>query len=373
MSWQLGLARMAALLGRDLQRPARLAGGGARLWSLAPAALERLLRVDATALGEVLAVRGTFDAAAERLALGACGITHVGIGDPAYPARLAEIPDPPFGLFTMGTTAGRDRMRDVPVIAVVGSRRPTAFGMRFAHGLATSLAALGAMVVSGLALGIDAEAHAGALAAGCPTVAVLGAGVDISSPRTNDMLRTQILTCGALLSEYWPGTEPAPWRFPARNRIVVGIADAVVVVETGERSGALITADFALEQGRPVLAVPGAPGAAASVGCNALLRAGAAMCEDVEDVIAECPERAWDHVDTEVRALPSGLDGQIYELLTREPLRADELGARVGGDAAAIAAALGRLELDGYVVRGQAQRFWAASRGSVTTQWTVPR
>ena len=139
----------------------------------------------------------------------------------------------------------------------------------------------------------------------------------------------------------------------------------MVVVEAGERSGALITADFAMEQGRPVLAVPGAPGAAASVGCNALLRAGAAMCEDVEDVIAECPALAWDRVATEVRAVLSGLDGQIYELLNREPLRADELGARVGGDAAAIAAALGRLELDGYVVRGQAQRFWASSLGSV--------
>lgn len=361
MNWQLGLARLAAVLGRDLQRPVRAAGGGARLWSAAPSSLERLLRLDATVLGDVLALRRTFDADAERLALGVRGITHVGIGDPGYPARLAETPDPPFGLFAMGTTVGCDQARQHPVIAIVGSRRPTGFGMRFAHGLASSLAARGATVVSGLALGIDAEAHAGALTAGCPTWAVLGAGVDVSSPRSNDRLRSQILDCGGVMSEYWPGTEPAPWRFPARNRIVAGIADAVVVVEAGERSGALITADFALEQGRPVLAVPGAPGAAASVGCNALLRAGAAMCEDVEDVIAECPELAWDRFETEVRALPSGLDGQIYELLNREPLRADELSARVGGDAAVIAAALGRLELDGYVVRGQAQRFWAAS------------
>ncbi len=361
MSWQLGLARLAALLGRDLQRPSRTAGGGARLWSATPSSLARLLRLDATVLGEALAVRRAFDADAEHTSLLARGISHVGIGEAGYPARLAEIPDPPFGLFAMGVAAGGDETRDAPVIAIVGSRRPTAFGMRFAHDLAASLTTHGALVVSGLALGIDAEAHSGALSAGRPTVAVLGAGVDVSSPRTNDRLRTEILTCGSLISEYWPGTEPAPWRFPARNRIVAGIADAVVVVEAGERSGALITADFALEQGRPVLAVPGAPGAAASVGCNALLRAGAAMCEGVDDVIAECPGLAWNHVDSEVRGMPSGLDGQIYELLNREPLRADELATRVGADAAAIAAALGRLELDGYVVRGQAQRFWAAS------------
>ncbi len=362
MSWQLGLARLAALLGRDLQRPVRAAGGGAGLWSATPSALERLLRIDSMTLGDVLTLRRSFDADAEHRALGARGIAHVGIGEPAYPARLSEIPDPPFGLFTMGAAADTPAC-DVPVIAVVGSRRPTTFGMRFAHSLCAALATRGAQVVSGLALGIDAEAHAGALSVGRPTIAVLGAGIDVSSPRSNDRLRSEILVLGGVMSEYWPGTEPAPWRFPARNRIVAGLADAVVVVEAGERSGALITADFALEQGRPVLAVPGAPGAAASVGCNALLRAGAAMCEGVDDVIAECAHLGWTQVTSGISAsdLPPGLDGQIYELLSREPLRADEIGARVGGNAGTVAAALGRLELDGYVVRGQAQRYWAAA------------
>ncbi len=360
MSWQLGLARLADLLERDLQRPARIAGGGARLWSASAAALERLLRVDTPLLAQALALRRGFDADAERAALMTRGIGHVGIGEPGYPVRLAELPDPPFGLFMIGLTDAPGV--DQPVVAVVGSRRPTTMGMRFAHDLAKGLAARGALVVSGLALGIDAEAHAGALAAGGPTLAVLGAGVDVSSPRTNDRLRAEILAEGGILSEYWPGTEPAPWRFPARNRIVAGIADAVVVVEAGERSGALITADFALEQGRPVLAVPGAPLAAASVGCNALLRAGAAMCESVEDVIAECAHLAWGGIGPSRGSCPApaGLDGQIWELLGREPLRLDEIGARVGADAAAVTAALGRLELDGYVVRGQAQRFWAA-------------
>ena len=149
-------------------------------------------------------------------------------------------------------------------------------------------------------------------------------------------------------------------RFPARNRIVAGIADAVVVVEAGERSGALITADFALEQGRTVLAVPGAPGAVASAGCNALLRAGAAMCEGVADVVAELPGACWRPDCRPAQSMPDGLDGQIYELLSREPLRIEELAGRMSGDPASIAGALARLEIEGLVFRGQGQRFWAS-------------
>jgi DNA processing protein len=360
VSWQLGLARWASHLGRDLQRAGRLAGGGQSLWQAPAGALEQILRIDAALAAELVGVRRSFDVQDEVARLAADGIRHIGWGDTDYPKRLGEIVDPPFGVFTAGTgDLGHPCER--PVVAIVGSRRPTSFGMSFARELASGLAARGALVVSGLALGIDAAAHAGALSAGCDTVAVLGAGVDVSSPRRNDGLRRDIVEGGLVVSEYWPGTEPAPWRFPARNRIVAGLADAVVVIEAGERSGALITAGFALEQGRPVLAVPGAPGAAASVGCNALLRAGAAMCETVDDVIDECAGRAWTDADEMTLLTPSGLDGQIFELLGREPLRPDEITLRVGVDAAAVAAALGRLELDGYVVRGQAQRYWAAS------------
>ena len=330
------------------------------MWESPAAVLERILRLDAAAATELVGIRRTFDPEAEAAGLTARGIRHIGIGDAGYPPRLGEIVDPPYGLFVAGCGQLDDDLAR-PVVAIVGSRRPTTFGMTFARDLARGLSARGALVVSGLALGIDAEAHAGALAAGSQTIAVLGAGADVSSPRRNDGLRRQILAQGLVVSEYWPGTEPTPWRFPARNRIVAGLADAVVVVEAGERSGALITADFALEQGRPVLAVPGAPGAAASVGCNALLRAGAAMCETVDDVIDECAGCVWRDPDDAPQSMPSGLDGQIYELLGREPLRADEVTVRVGTDAASVAAALGRLELDGYVVRGQAQRYWAAS------------
>lgn len=360
MSWQLGLTRLAALVGRDLQRAALHAGGGERLWSAGSATLERLLRLDTDVLATVRTWRRTFDAAAEIAGLGCMGVDWIPIGDRRYPPALSEIPDPPFGLFSCGAPLTALSEGDPPVVAIVGSRRATAPGLRFARTLAADLAERGAVVLSGLALGIDAEAHEGALMADGPTVAVLGSGVDVVHPRRNAELRHRIRAKGTLVSEYWPGTTPAPWRFPARNRIVAGMADGVVVVEAGERSGALITADFALEQGRPVLAVPGAPGAVASVGCNALLRAGAAMCESSADVVAELPGGAWRAERRRTQAVPDGLDGRIYELLCREPLRIEELAIRASGDAAAIAGALARLEVGGLVFRGQGQRFWAS-------------
>ena len=360
MSWQLGLSRLAALVGRDLQRAARRAGSGERLWRAGPTTLGRLLKLDADTLARVRAWRRTFDATAEIAGLRAIGISWVPIGAGDYPATLAEIPDPPFGLFTCGAQAGAGWGSGGPIVAVVGSRSGTASGLRFARTLAADLAGRGSLVVSGLALGVDAAAHEGALMAGEPTVAVLGSGVDVIHPRRNSELRHRIVRSGTLVSEYWPGTMPTPWRFPARNRIVAGIADAVVVVEAGERSGALITADFALEQGRTVLAVPGAPGAVASAGCNALLRAGAAMCEGVADVVAELPGACWRPDCRPAQSMPDGLDGQIYELLSREPLRIEELAGRMSGDPASIAGALARLEIEGLVFRGQGQRFWAS-------------
>ena len=220
-------------------------------------------------------------------------------------------------------------------------------------------------MVSGLAHGIDAAAHEGALAAGGTTVAVLGSGVDVPYPRRNRELATRIVRGGMLASEYWPGTPPAPWRFPARNRIVAGLAHAVAVVEAGRRSGALITADFALEQGRPVLAVPGWPGAEASAGCNALLRAGAALLETADDVVAELPDHPFGPARPAGGAPPAGLAERVLALLRRQPMRADELAAALGAAAGPVAAALALLEVDGHAVRGEGQRFWAGARSAM--------
>lgn len=168
--------------------------------------------------------------------------------------------------------------------------------------------------MSGLARGVDAAAHMGALDGGGTTVAVLGSAADTVYPRSNAGLAAAILRAGgSVVSEYWPGTRPAPWRFPARNRIIAGLAHAVVVVEAAERSGSLITADFGLEGGRAVLATPGAPWSERFRGCNALIRAGAAVCEGVEDVIAELPRHVAAAADP-----PSAGEGDERQQQERE-------------------------------------------------------
>ncbi len=361
--WRLGLVWCAAELGRDLQVPVRRAGGGARLWGADGAALVRAFGGDDAATRRFRAARRSFDPAVASRALDAVGGWWRPVDGSEGVARLDALPDPPFGLIGIGMRLETLLPEDRPVVAVVGSRHPTGDGVRHAERLAGEITVRGGLVVSGLALGIDAAAHRGALAAGGQTLAVLGCGVGVDHPRTNSRLRSDILDgSGTVLSEYRPDVAPAPWRFPARNRIVAGLSDAVVVVEAAERSGALITADFALELGRPVLAVPGRACTPLSAGCHNLLRAGAAFCETVDDVVAELPQRRWDD-GTATAAAPSldGLARDIHDLLRCEPLAMDDVCARLGVAAGAVAATMGELELAGVVVSPDGQRYWAAS------------
>lgn len=358
MSWTLGLAWIAAELGTDLHRAAQKAGGGSRLFTSTPRDWERYLRLGGERRQRLEhARRGVADAIREHERR---GDVHLPFGGATYPNRLTALIDPPFGLFCDGDVTALDPSAQAPVIAIVGSRRPTAAGSELCRALARGLAERGAVIVSGLALGIDAEAHSGALDGGGTTVAVVGCGVDVAYPRRNATLRSAIAASGVIVSEYWRGTPPAPWRFPARNRIVAGLADAVVVVEAAERSGALITADFALELGRPVLAVPGWPGRRQSAGCNGLIRMGAAMCESVDDVIAEVPHAAWRSPLPAPVVAVGGVERELLDLLLREPCRVDELCDALAMPASEVGAALSRLELAGHVVRGDSERFWAA-------------
>ena len=208
------------------------------------------------------------------------GAGIVTLGSDEYPALLASIPDAPLVLYRRGSLdPGRGP------VAIVGSRAPTDAGKGFARSLAADLAFQGITVVSGMARGIDASAHEGALAAGGETIAVLGCGVDVLYPPEAGRLREAILDRGAVVSEYPPGTPPLPRRFPARNRIISGMARAVVVAEAAARSGALITARVALEQGREVLAVPGNPAFPHTEGSNRLLQEGAAIVTGAPDVL----------------------------------------------------------------------------------------
>jgi DNA processing protein len=202
-------------------------------------------------------------------------------GDPTYPPALLDLPDPPVTLWTAGRPAA---LRHVPRVAVVGTRGSTALGERTTMRVVEAIAACGAAVVSGLALGIDAVAHAAALAVGAPTVAVLGTGVDVPYPRQNARLYHRIAGDGAVAAELPPGTGAVPGAFPRRNRIVAALADLVVVVEAPARSGALITAGMAADLGRPVAALPGSVEAPTAAGCNQLLRDGAHVLADPHDV-----------------------------------------------------------------------------------------
>jgi DNA processing protein len=203
--------------------------------------------------------------------------------------RLGELPDPPGEqLFSRG-----DRVEEAlaaPAVAIVGARACSSYGAHVARSLAHDLAAAGVTVVSGLARGIDAEAHRGALDAAGLTVAVLGCGIDRDYPAAHTELAKNVAASGGLVSEYEPGTEPAPWRFPARNRLIAALAQAVVVVEARERSGALITVDLAINLGRPIYAVPGEITSRLSDGTNELIRRGyATAITDAEQILEALP------------------------------------------------------------------------------------
>ncbi|RMG14165.1 MAG: DNA-protecting protein DprA [Planctomycetota bacterium] len=225
---------------------------------------------------------GLARAAREELELHAShGWKLLGLGDPVYPPALREIHDPPQVLSVWGSLSSADR----EAVAVVGARRATHEGRAFAHDLARDLAAAGVTVVSGLARGIDAAAHRGALAAGGRTLAVLGCGLG-RLPAHQQELAAQAAAAGAVLSEFHPHAGARRHTFPQRNRVVAGLCAGVVVVQAGPRSGALITADFALGEGRELFAVPGFPREPLARGPNALLRDGARLVESAEDVLA---------------------------------------------------------------------------------------
>jgi DNA processing protein len=301
--------------------------------------------VDAPRAARFAAFRERFDEPAYRRRLDDAGLRWLGRTDPAFPPLLRAIHDPPLGLFLRGQTDARVLSR--PAVAVVGARSCSPYGRQVARSLGRELAGAGLVVVSGLARGIDSEAHRGALDGDeGVTVAVLGCGVDRDYPASHRELATRIGERGLVVSEYAPGVEPAPWRFPARNRIVAGLCAATVVVEAREASGALITADLALEEGREVFAVPGEITAALSAGTNALLRIGAVPLTRAGDVLESFGLAS-------ASVAPPTLDeatAEVLAIVRDGPAGADELARTTGRPAGAVAAVLSELELAGLVV-----------------------
>jgi DNA processing protein len=256
------------------------------------------------------------------------------------PPLLRAIHDPPNRLYLRGAGAAEPELLARPAVAVVGARACSPYGAQVARMLGRELAAAGVVVVSGLARGVDGEAHRGALETDGHTVAVLGCGIDRDYPAGHAQLACAIAERSLIVSEYGPGVEPAPYRFPARNRIVAGLCVATIVVEARERSGAFITADFALEDGREVFAVPGEITSALSAGTNALLRLGATPLTSAADVL--------ESLGIEVKAKPAS----SHPLLDLLPATADELVRSTGRTAAEIAVELAELELGGLAAEG---------------------
>jgi DNA processing protein len=346
---ELRVVLAGATSGVDAGRLARRHGCGSLLRA-GPGTLQRMGALPALIDGLRLAREA--DVAAYRRGLLEHGIECATVSEPGYPERLRVLHDPPLALFWSG--ARSDALDwPAPSAAIVGARKASDAGLLLAQRLAGAVAEAGGVVVSGLALGIDAAAHRGALAAGGVTVAVLGCGVDVVYPRSNRAVFEQIREAGLLVSEYPPGTRPATWRFPARNRLIAALADATVVVEARARSGALITADHALDLGRDVLAVPGTPGIASAAGTNGLLKAGAGLIEGADDLCG------WLGLDrpAEPPPLPPGDERLLLEALREAPASPDELVARLQLPPARAAAGLTRLELAGRVAKDEQGRW----------------
>jgi DNA processing protein len=288
-------------------------------------------------------------------------VRRIELGGAEYPPHLTTVAAAPETLYVRG----RIRDEDTLAVAIVGSRRATSYGLDVAERLAAELAARGITVVSGLARGIDSAAHLGALAAGGRTIAVLGSGVDVVYPSENRRLAERIAEHGAVVSQFAPGTRPLPYHFPERNRVIAGLSLAVVVVEAAERSGSLITAGFAADLGREVMAVPGRVTSAESRGTHRLIQDGAALVQDGEDVIAALPARWRACVRAAVPpagrsddARPAGAEqDRVLGALGDEPTGIDDIIERSGMASGRATALLLELELDGRIRQIEGKRF----------------
>jgi DNA processing protein len=267
-----------------------------------------------------------------------------------YPKSLFEIPDPPPFLYVKGALRSHER-----AIAIVGSRRATSYGLLTAGKLSEALAGHGVCIVSGMARGVDTAAHKGALHAGGRSIGVLGCGVDGIYPPENRPLFEQMAEKGGLVSEFPLGTQPLAENFPRRNRIISGLSSGVLVVEAAEKSGSLITAQYALEQGRDVFAVPGNISFATSRGCNRLIKQGAKLVDCVEDILEELPEYLRAAADAPLFQPPprtfalTPKEATIYELLARSPLHIDDIISQTELTAGEVSSMLLHLELKGAV------------------------
>ena len=293
-------------------------------------------------------LRRGFDARAAEDQLAARGISVLTLADDGYPGMLRNIPDPPPALYVDGAVP------ETVSVALVGSRKASTTGVETARALGLALAERGVCVISGLALGVDAAAHEGAVEAGGATVGVLGCGIDVVYPRSNRNLFDSVRRHGALVSEYYLGEAPLAWRFPARNRIIAGLVSTVVVVEAPDQSGALITARHGLDAGRDVWAVPGPPGVRECRGSNGLLADGAGVLWDIPEFVEAVAPQGGMETRVPFATVPTGLpqtEAAVLSGVGLEPRGVDAVARRSGVQMPEVLPALALLELKGFVRR----------------------
>ncbi|MDH4052387.1 MAG: DNA-processing protein DprA [Rubrivivax sp.] len=334
-------------VGRDTARRLLAAFGDPReVLAASPSARRQVAGAAAEALQSPPAQWETHLAAMEAwLAAGPARMIWT-LGDPAYPAALLQTPDPPLLLFAQGDPAVLSR----PALAIVGSRNATAQGLDNARAFARHLSEAGWAIVSGLARGIDAAAHEGALLGDGGTIAVVGTGPDRVYPSAHRALAHRIVERGLILSEYAPGTPPLPLNFPLRNRLIAALSQGTLVVEAALQSGSLITARLAAEAGREVFAVPGSIHAPQSRGCHALIRQGAKLVETAQDILEELAPQLRPVAAASGAAALEPAD-PLLDALGNDPVTLDALSARTGWPIANLNVRLLELELDGLVAR----------------------
>lgn len=291
---------------------------------------------------------------------GRTGVTIATFDDDAYPEDLRRIPDPPLFLYIRGTLQAADQR----AVAIVGTRTPTHYGLTLTHRMAYELAASACTVVSGMARGIDTQAHKGALAARGRTIAVLGCGIDRAYPPENRDLMEQIAASGAVITENPFGTRPEGGFFPARNRIISGLAAGTVIVEAAADSGSLITADYTLKQGRRLFAVPGNAGSPTSRGTNSLIKQGAVLVEAARDILTQIGTTPGPAKQGTAHPLPELTDDErsVLEALSAEPSHIDSIMAACGIAPGRVGGILISLELKGLAAQLPGKYFTCVSQ-----------
>jgi DNA processing protein len=333
-------------------------GSPKKALSASPKSLMRVPEMGKKMLSSILQERERIDADEDLKTVDRLGIHLISFQDDNYPQNLLHTFNPPSLLYIRGKLKERDR----DAVAMVGTRRATTYGKMMVRKLARDLAKEGLTIVSGMARGVDTAAHWGALEAGGRTVAVLGCGVDVAYPPENRRLMAEIMESGAVISEFPLGTPPEGINFPRRNRIISGLSKGVVVVEAPLRSGALITADFALEQGREVFAVPGNINTPYSQGTNRQIKQGAKLVEDAEDILEELDLSLLGEMkrrgESAKRKLSLSLEEEkILDILSEEPLHIDLLVQESSLPASRVAEVLMRLEIKGLITQLAGQQF----------------